>query len=218
MWFKHGFSVENLTNKYVFDYQLLFKNQKVKEQRRLIAGKPKTKEKIKVEELIFSFFSERVVFGPHTLLSAEKQARFDYGVLNYTKQKGQEFVILKMIPKKVDQVFFSSAKVWLNTKDFSVRKISLTPRYIEGYEQLVQIANYIQAKLFLTCEIEYNQEYQGLYFPTQVRIIETYKGGRTIVRNFGLQGWERTRTIYTYQDYKFFNVEVHQIENIDSDM
>jgi len=103
-------------------------------------------------------------------------------------------------------VFFSSGEVWIDSDDFSVRKIHVIPRYIQGYENLIKIANTYQARLFLDCQIEYEQEYKGLYFPTEVIIIERYKGGMSIVREFGSKGWERTRTLFTYKDYKFFDV------------
>jgi hypothetical protein len=58
----------------------------------------------------------------------------------------------------------------------------------------------------LNCEIQYNQDYRGLYFPTEVSIVETYKGGPIIGRSVGIKGLERSKTTFKYKDYKFFNV------------
>ena len=195
------------TKRYLFDYQLLHNKAQIKEQRRLISKtSKKDNKKIYFNDLVFSFLSERPVFGPRTLLSEDRQHKFRYEIDKTVNHKNKRLVIIKVIPKKAEEVFFSSGEVWIDSDDFSVRKIQVTPRYIQGYDDLIKIANTYQARLVLDCQIEYEKEYKGLYFPTEVIIIERYKGGMSIVREFGSKGWERTRTIFTYKDYMFFDV------------
>ncbi|MFC2155767.1 hypothetical protein ACFLRB_04675 [Acidobacteriota bacterium] len=66
----------------------------------------------------------------------------------------------------------------------------------------------MQTRFFLSCEIDYNELFNGLCFPTRVLVEETYKGGLLILRAKGYRGWERNKTIFTYKDYKYFDVEV----------
>lgn len=201
------------TIRYLFDYQMLHQNNQINEHRKLISKVSEYDKKLSVHKLVSSFLCERAVFGPRTLLSENRQHMFRYKIVKIINNKNQRLVIIEVIPKKAEEVFFSSGKVWIDASDFSVKKIQVTPRYIQGYENLLKIANLYQARLIVDCQMEYDQEYNGLYFPTEVIIIERYKGGMSIVREFGSKGWERTRTLFTYQDYKFFNVNVDVLEN-----
>jgi hypothetical protein len=192
--------------RYRFDYQLISNRGQITERRRLISKHSNNDKKVSVRNLVSSFLIERPVFGPRTLLSKDRQQLFEYEILRTIKQKNHQFVVIRVIPKKVEEVFFSSGEVWIDTNDFSVRKIQVTPRYIQGYEKLIKRANRLRTRLFLNCEIQYNQNYRDLYFPTEVSIVETYKGGPNIRIIAGINGLERTRTIFKYEDYKFFNV------------
>jgi len=199
-------NIRQHTISYLFDYQLISNRGQLKEQRRLITRNSINDKKVSVKNLVVSFLIERPVFGPRTLLSIDRQQLFEYEILRTIKQKNHQFVVIRVIPKKVEEVFFSSGEVWIDSDDFSVRKIQVTPRYIQGYEKLIKKANRLKTRLFLNCEIQYNQNYRDLYFPTEVSIVETYKGGPNIRSIAGINGLERTRTIFKYEDYKFFDV------------
>jgi hypothetical protein len=185
--------------KYLFDYQLINKKGDVEEQRKLISGNFNGKENLNIKNFITSFLSERAVFGPTTLVSKERLHLFDYQILQYKKQKGHHFVILKIIPKELKNVFFKSGEIWLDTDDFTVRKLQVVLKNTEKYKKLIQFAIGMNSKLHLICEVEYDQSYRGLYFPTKVSIKEKY------IRS-GYKEWERSKTIFSYKDYKFFDV------------
>jgi hypothetical protein len=193
---------------YVFDYQIVSSNGKVSEQRKLISKKTGVDQEEKdLQGKIDSFLAERAIFGPVTLLSQERQDSFNFKLLKYEKYKKKHYAVIEATPKNKN-VNFSYGKVWVNSEDFSVLKIKVDPRSIKGYRSLQQMARKLQARLFLTCEIEYNMLHNGLRFPTRVLVEETYKGGPLILRMKGYRGWERNKTIFVYKDYKFFDVEV----------
>lgn len=193
---------------YVFDYQIVGNKGQVKEQRKLISKKVGSDEEEKeLQGRINSFLAERAIFGPITLLSQERQDKFNFKLLKYEKRKKRRYAVIEAEPQD-KKVNFSYGKIWVDTEDFSVLKIKVDPRSIKGYRNLMRMAKKLQARLFLSCEIEYNRLHNGIRFPTRVLIEETYKGGPLILRTKGYRGWERNKTIFAYKDYKFFEVEV----------
>ncbi|MFC2155764.1 hypothetical protein ACFLRB_04660 [Acidobacteriota bacterium] len=193
---------------YFFDYQILSKKGKVTEQRKPVSasGKEKINEKNFTNKIVY-FLTERAVFGPVTLLSKERQGNFDYKLIKIEKYKKRRFAVIEAIPKNKN-VHFPYGKAWIDTEDYSVKKIKVDPRSIGGYEKLLPLSRQLQARLVLSCEVEYGQILNGLRFPTRVEISETYKGGPIVLRTKGYQGWERSKTVFTYDDYKFFDVEM----------
>lgn len=194
---------------YVYDYQLISRGGNVEEQRKLLS-KSFSDEKVKddkISNLVFSFLTEKAVFGPVTLLAGDRQEQFVFRLLEYEKHKGRRFAVIEVVPKKEKGTSFAYGRVWVDTENHSVRKIQLDPRSIQGYEALLQWARQLRARLALDCEIEYNTIRGGIRFPTRIVISETYKGGPFIIKYRGGKGWERVRTIITYKDYQFFDVD-----------
>ncbi|MFC2155766.1 hypothetical protein ACFLRB_04670 [Acidobacteriota bacterium] len=118
---------------YVFDYQILSNKGKVSEQRKLISKK--TDGESDQEDLrgkINSFLAERAVFGFITLLSQERQGKFNFKLLKYEKQKKRRFAVIEVTPRN-KKVNFFYGKVWVDIEDFSVCKIKVDLRFIAGY-------------------------------------------------------------------------------------
>jgi hypothetical protein len=197
---------------YVFDYQIVSNKGKVKEQRKLISKKVAAEEEKDLQGKITSFLTERAVFGPVTLLSKEKQGEFNFKLLKYEKHKKRRYAVIEAAPKNKN-INFSYGKIWIDSEDYSIKKIKVDPRSISGYKKLLPLAKKLQARLFLTCEVEYNKIQNGLRFPTKVQIFETYRGGPIILKTKGYKGWERSKTIFSYDNYKFFNVDMSVTNN-----
>ena len=194
------------SKKYLFDYQIIQKNKKLTERRRLILGNRVMNES-NPSDLLLSFLSEKAVFGPNSILDKTRQDNFNFKILKSKIIGDNEFVVIEAIPKEQGKVFFISAQIYINKTNFSVRKIVVTPVYITGYDSMKRTAAYYKARLYLDCQIRFDQEYKGLFFPTFIHIIEKYKGGSIINRNVGSKGWEKSKTTFTYSDYKFFDVD-----------
>ena len=101
--------------------------------------------------------------------------------------------MVEAMPKNQGDSQFVFGQVWLDAQDHTIRKIVVNPRSIGQYEQLHRLARSLSAKLFLTMEIEFDQVYQGMNFPTRITLSEKYKGGPVIARARGSKGWERNR-------------------------
>jgi hypothetical protein len=152
------------------------------------------------------FFSERAVFAPLTI--SERQHMYDYKFIRYDKRKGRPALVIEAIPKHDQQEHFLLGKLWIDGENYSVLGIEADPRSIKGYQALKEIENRLNARLYLTLEIEFDQLHDGIRFPTRVHMLEKYKGGPHVSALKGASGWERNRTIFTYNDYQFFDVKV----------
>ena len=195
------------SNKYFFDYQLINDSSGVREQRRIISKRGKADDE-DIHQMPISFLSEKVVFAPSMILGEEGQKKFSFKLNGLKREGGNEFAVIEAIPLKPEKVFFKNALIYVDSANYSIRKIIVTPRYIRGYKSLMRTAFYYKSRLFLDCKIEFNKEYKGLWFPTYITIREIYKGGRFVIQNMGTTGWEKSRTTFRYDDYKFFNVDM----------
>jgi hypothetical protein len=200
--------VKTAMNKYTFSYRLIKSGTEIKEEREWFSSKdnvPLPRDQV-VKPTVF--FSERAVFAPLTILSADRQHMYNYRFIRYDKRKGRPAVVIEAIPKHDQQGHFLFGKLWIDIENYSVLGIEADPRSIKGYQALKEIENRLNARLYLTLEIEFDQVHNGIRFPTKVHLLEKYKGGPHVSALKGASGWERNRTIFTYNDYQFFDVKV----------
>ena len=67
-------------------------------------------------------------------------------------------------------------------------------------------ARNLKTKLIFTCDIDFFKKRQGIRFPTKVSIRGVYSGGAELRAYAGKPRWERSKTTYTFDDYRFFDV------------
>lgn len=210
-----------LVSKFTFDYQLIRNENEVQEKRKLISAKKKNVNEENVVARMKAFLAEKAVFAPVTLFARERQPLYEYRFIAYEKMKGVRCAVLEVLPRSQEDARYVYGQAWIDMADYSVLKIKANPRSIGGYEKLQAIAKQLAAKLFLSLEITFNQVHDGIRFPDQVVLSERYKGGRlmfvdrsgkTSYLMMGSDGWERNRTEYSYQDYRFFEVGVQTQE------
>ena len=211
----------SVVNEISFDYQLIWADNEVWEQRKPIGKKAKNENRGRAEATLGAFLSERAVFAPLTLFSRERQPLYEYRFVDYNEVDGVRCALIEVFPKSQEDARYVYGQAWIDTRDHSVVKIKANPRSIVGYEKLQVLAKLLAAKLFLSLEISFNQVHAGLRYPDRVILSERYKAGRFIVANrqgqtnhlrMGPEGWERNRTEYIYKDYRFFEVGVQTQE------
>lgn len=204
------------TNKYVNDYQLVSSRGQVSEKRKLIKGKIK---KVAGKEGLLkldAFVSKKIALIPLALLGPGSGDRFHFRFIENDKLKGVKTAVIECFPKNPGKTKSIYGKIWVDLEDNSVMRISVNPISIGGYENLLKRARYYNSKLILTCDIDFFKKHGGIRFPTKVFIRETYSGGRELRNVVRRSVWERSKTTYTYDDYKFFDVEAtSNIENRD---
>jgi hypothetical protein len=203
------------TQKNEYNYRLKKIGDSVKEEREAIADLESEKETpspvlIDIREIRKSlrFLSSKAVFGPITLLGAERQNNYHFRLLGRQELKGRPTAIIEAYPKNEKDSQFIYGKIWIDREDFSVLKIKANPNSILGYDKLKKLAGELNTRLFLDLETEFFTFRDGIRFPTQIHFEETYKGGLFIRQFRGSRKWTRTDSLTTYSDYLFFNVDM----------
>jgi hypothetical protein len=201
----------------VFNYRLIKLGKQVKEERDLVNEKEKGKEekqgKITTQQTLkgIRFISSKAVFGPITLLTAERQGKYHFRLLGIKELKGRRTAIIEAFPKDEKDSQFVYGKLWIDTEDFSVLKIEVNPNSVVGYNGLRKLADELNTRLLLSLETEFFKFHEGIRFPTRICFNEMYKGGPFITSRRGSRGWNRTKTVTTYTNYMFFNVKTDVI-------
>ena len=178
---------------WVYDYQLIRKNQKIKEQRILLQedGNKWNLGKAKLDTRYFRH--EFMILGPLSLIGEDKQSNHDYNIIGEEELWGNEVIIIEAVPKVEFTLDHLWGQIWLDKNDFSILKIKWNQESIEGQESLGQ-----DVKIDITTE--YSFEKSGIRFPSLY----------TLEASFMSMKWKkfvRTKIMVVYEDYKFFTVE-----------
>jgi hypothetical protein len=205
-----GFFTDEVTavKTYTFSYRLLKSGTKIREEREWLSSKdniPIARDQVVKPT---AFFSQRAIFAPLTLLARERQDKYYFRFIRFDTRKDRNAAVIEVIPKYQEQENTIYGNVWIDLEDYSVLKIEADPTSINGYQSLIKIKKQLNARLQLTLEIQFDKLRDGIRFPTEVHMLEKYKGGRYVSKYKGADGWERNRTIFTYNDYQFFDVNV----------
>lgn len=205
-----GFFTDEVTavKSYTFSYRLLKSGTKIREEREWLSSKdniPISRDQVVKPT---TFFSQRAIFAPLTLLARERQDRYHFRFIRFDTRKDRSVAVIEVIPKYLEQENTIYGNVWIDLEDYSVLEIEADPRSINGYQFLKQIEKRLNARLFLSLEIQFDKYRDGIRFPTEVIMLEKYKGGRYVSTYKGPEGWERNRTTFAYTDYQFFDVKV----------
>jgi len=187
-------------NKYVYDYQLMRQDNKIKEVRQLLEENGK-KLKPKYSELDnLRFKHEKIIMGPIALLNDFWQHYHDYRIVKRVKYRGDQVIILDVTPKPEYILNHLYGKVWVKISDGSVVKIEWSQTGIEGYDMLEAMAEAMQMEPRINLCTEYDYEKNGLRFPSKFTLEETYVGAK---RRKAI----KSKKVVEYEGYKFFTVE-----------
>jgi hypothetical protein len=192
---------------YLFGYRLIKHSNKINEERDWISSSDNVKVNRDQVVKTNTFFSEKAVFAPITILDRTRQDRYNFQFIRFDERDGRRAAVIEALPKNPVETATIYGTLWIDTEDFSLMKIEADPRSIKGYVLLKDLALKLRTRLHLSLEIDFDRQQKGIRFPTKVSFLEKYKGGRIIFRNRGPKGWERTRTRLSYYDYQFFSVQ-----------
>ena len=200
---KTKFQIKN----YLFGYRLIKQGDQIIEERDWISSWDK--KKVNRDQVVNtnSFFSVKAVFAPIAILDRTRQDKYNFQFIRFDERKGRRVAVIEALPKKPLETGTLYGTLWIDMEDFSLLKIEAGPKSIIGYWQLQKLADKLITKLHLTLEIDFGYHRQGICFLTKVSFLERYKGGRYVYWHRGQEGWIRTRTRFTYSDYRFFDVQ-----------
>jgi len=177
---------------WIYDYQLIRKNNKIKEQRILIYDNG-IETKAKNAQLETSFRHEYMIHGPLSLLGKQWQHHHDYRIIDKEIVFGKEAIVIEAVPMPEFVLDHVWGRIWVSKDDYSILRIEWDQRSINKLEDVAKDAKVIAAT-------EYNIEKNGIRFPSQYTLNATWTYSQS-----GNSGKTQIKVIY--DDYKFFTVQ-----------
>jgi hypothetical protein len=185
---------------YIYDYQLIRRDNKTTEKRNLLEENGQEKNEQNTPLKTKRFKHVYMVFGPIGLLSKYNQQFYDYRIVEETKFNGEKVFIIKAAPKSDIKSDKLSGKIWIRRSDFCVLKIKWNQTSVGNYKEIEKIARNLNAIPQITLMTEFDFEKNKIRFPSKYSLEEEYirpEGGR----------YKKSEVIVHYKDYKFFTVE-----------
>jgi VWFA-related protein len=192
---------------YLFGYRLIKQGNKINEERDWISSSNNMKVHRDQVVKTNTFFSEKGVFAPITILDRTRQDKYNFQFIRFDERNSRRVAVIEALPKSPMETATIYGTLWIDREDFSLLKIEANPESIRNYRLLKDLALKLRTRLHLSLEIDFDWQQKGIRFPTKVSFLEKYKGGRIISMYRGPSGWERTRAQFTYSDYQFFSVQ-----------
>ncbi len=188
------------TSIYLYDYQFVRKDQKIKEKRALLAvdGEKTNVQDSSLNTAVFRY--ENVLFGPIGLLSKFWQAYHVYKIIGDDEVNKVRAVVIEATPGPELAESHCYGRLWVDESDGSVLKIVWDQKSLGNFQSIAEWAKTQEAEPQITSFTEYGFEKNGLRFPSRNYSEQAYikKGGQKFVN---------ARISIIYKDYKFFTVE-----------
>jgi hypothetical protein len=194
-------------NDYVYDYQCVRdKNRLLRETRTLLEenGKKKNEPAAKLKTQNFVFGTP--LLGPVGIFAGRYRDSYEYKIVGREKAGGRPAVVIEADPTvEIPGVTNLYGKVWVEPQSGEILKIEWNDARIGRREIFEQRGERYKLKPRIRLRSEFSAERNGIRFPSRLWIEEAYlsERGRAFVRS---------ETTVTYKDFKFFTVEVGQID------
>jgi len=196
-----SFAMGEGRNTYIYDYQLIRKENKFVEQRILIEENGQKRNSLDAQLKTKRFHHKYIVFGPIGLLDQEQQKNYEYKILEDVTYKEEKVLVLEALPKTLNEMSALYGKIWIRKEDFAILKIEWNQESLENFEEIEKAAEVLNATPRITFISEYGFEKNKIRFPNKYSVEESYiplLGGEEFV-------WSQTTVVY--DSYKFFTVD-----------
>ncbi|MGB2762977.1 MAG: TonB family protein [Candidatus Aminicenantaceae bacterium] len=192
--------------RYTCDYQLIKKENKIKQRRFIIKGKDHKGEDRKELFKEKRFSALIPLFAPIRLLETERQTMFHYKIIKEEKIEGNESYVIEVQPKPGGAGGIQYAKLWIDQANFQILKSEIKGFPLKGYEDVFEEAILLKIKPVFTMTTFFHVEKEEVLFPSRSTVLIEYPGLGIRVTSL------RYKTEMTYKKYKFFTVEIdHKI-------
>lgn len=184
---------------YLYDYQVIRKGEENSERRVLLRHNERTEYREDADLPYQRFWSELLVFGPVGFLSEYWQPHFDFVLTGSDRFQGNDVMLVEASPISPRSINNNYATLWVDKRDYRVRKIVWDPRSLPDLNNEVSTTlGGMQRELLWS--VEYGVEKNGVLFPSR-QIIE-----EILISPAGRKHLRYAVTVL-YQNYRFFTVE-----------
>lgn len=150
-------------NHYSYDYQLIQKDDTIKEQRTLLEEN-RVKKNVKDAPLhVQRFRYKHIILGP-MLMNEYWQGFHTYRIIARERFKEEPCFVVEAVPKsgiKGDHLF---GKFWVSERDFSVWRMEWNQESVDNYELIEETARTLQARPHVRLILEMGFEEKGILF------------------------------------------------------
>ncbi len=188
------------TNRYVCDYQMIKKNDRIEERRIILQENGRSvKEKNLLEEKRFAVL--RPLFASVKILGSDRQSLFSFRLLAEDRIQGRDTYVVEAWPRTGAPGGVRQAKIWVDKTTSQIIRSEIQGIPAEGYENVLEEAAQIGKDLIFTMTADYTVEKNGVLFPGQAEVIVEYP-----LNFWGYSKRTRVATEIRYDKYKFFTV------------
>jgi len=191
-----------IKNIYVYDYQCIRAERKVREIRRLLEENKQKKDEpdAKLKTAVFVFGN--VMQGPVGLFGDRVQPLYDYKITGEDMIDKRPVVVVDSAPKAEGSAATNLyGKAWVDAATCDILKIEWSEKRVGHYDIFEKRGERFNRKPRITLRTEFSVEKNGIRFPSKLAIEEAYLNDRG-------RAFVRSETNVVYKDFKFFTVEV----------
>lgn len=192
---------DSIVNEYLYDYQLIRKGKKkVKEKRTLLEenGKKKNRKNATLQTKCFRY--DEIVYGPLVFEESE-QRLYRFALSGKEKWGEQDVLVIRVFPREGVQKKLFYGAFYVREKDYSILKIKMSQRAMGNFHKIEKAAVLMNADPRVTIIMEYDNEKNGIRFPSKFSLQESYITPDD--ETFSL-----SELHVEYFDYNFFDVGV----------
>jgi hypothetical protein len=191
-----------VTNTYVYDFQFIRKDGRLKETRTLIEENRKKKAEKDAKLKTINFVYQNALLGPIGVLGERWQPYYDYKIAGEESVDGRTVLIIDVVPKAPNPgIRFLYGKIRIDKQTKDILEIAWSQERIGNFEVFEKRGYDFNAEPQITIISEFAVVKNGIRFPSKMKVEEAYmdKSGSKFVRSV---------TTVTYKDFRYFTVEI----------
>jgi hypothetical protein len=195
-------------NRYLYDYQIYKKYDRVQEKRILKEKNGKWMRWNNAPLLTRFATNDHAFYAPAALLSKERQQFFEYRVMNRNTNSNEHTILIEAKPKPGAPGDYNYGKAWIDSTTGAVMRVEIDNKSIKDYKNMISFAKKHGAMASLKIIYEYDLPHQGLRYPAKTQYVESYSGGKSLGKKFKDARYIRSNTSFIYKNYLFFEGEL----------
>lgn len=190
------------TYRFTSDYQLIRKESRTTERRILLESNVKEAAKGTVPPDEKRYASLKPLFAPLDVLASDRQELYDFRLLGQERIRGRTAAVIEAKARSGATSRIPSAKIWIDPETSQILRCETQGLPVEGYEFVFEEASRIGLNPLGTMTADYEEEKNGVLFPSRVALLIEY-----LVPQWGVGKRVRVDTQIRYDKYKFFTVD-----------
>jgi TonB family protein len=190
------------TNRFVCDYQMIKKGERVEERRILLKENGTSVESAHKSLDDKQYTALRPLFAPLAVLTADRQKYYDFRFAGEETIGGKPAAMIEAVARPGAVTETPAAKIWIDRESFRILKCETEGLPVEGYDTVLAEASKIGIIPKSVMTTIFGEAKNGVLFPTRISLRIDYP-----VNVWGIGKRAKIETDIRYDKYKFFTVD-----------